>query len=122
MKSHSGRMRDPVENLPIVVKATEYFDGRGDTTRRKVCYDNYCPSCQEYWHQRINGFKDKVAFYCETIVNVHGLPMYDMRVRYEPIQPGESMGDAIRRIYVAYPTARLMADSAKSDASEWKCV
>jgi hypothetical protein len=112
-------MRDPVENLPIVVKDTEYLDGRGDIARRMICYANYCPVCQEYWHQRVKGFKDSVAFYCETIVNVSGLPMYDMQVRYEPIQPGESMADAIRRIYAAYPTARLLADSAKSDASEF---
>ncbi len=122
VKSHSGRMRDPVENLPIVVRDQEYVDGRGTITRRKICYANYCPACQEYWHQRVKGFKDKVAFYCETLVNVCGLPMHDTRVRYEPIQPGESMADAIRRIYTAYPNARLLADSAKSDASEWNRV
>ncbi len=110
VKSHSGRMRDPVENLPIVVRDHEYVDGRGDIARRKICYANYCPACQEYWHQRVKGFKDRVGFTC------------GMRVRYEPIQPGESMADAIRRIYTAYPNARLLADSAKSDASEWNRV
>ena len=54
VKSHIKRMRDPIENLPIVVGDSEYVDGKGDTTRRKVCYSRYCPTCQEYWHQRIN--------------------------------------------------------------------
>ena len=51
--SRSKRLRDLVENLPIVVESKEYTDGVGDSRRRMVCYTRYCPSCQEYWSTRV---------------------------------------------------------------------
>ena len=64
---------------------------------------------------RVNGAKDSVAFYVDEFVNVQVLFMYRQPVRFERIQPGESMSEAITRIYTNYPGAKLM-DGAKKDA------
>ncbi len=54
---------DPVSNLPMMVKDTLYIDGDGYMVRGNLCFTRYCPSCANYWKERLG-------------LDISGLPTY----------------------------------------------
>ncbi len=94
--SRTLRYRDRIENLPMLAARASYCDGAGAKNIKTLCYTDYCPDCQQYWKLRTQGIETHVAY-----VGVGG------RVRMEPIQPGETYGDAMNRVVAANPTRTI---------------
>ena len=51
--SRFKKFQDPIENVPLVVAVREYEDGFGDRQKIQLCFTRYCPSCQNYWKERL---------------------------------------------------------------------
>jgi hypothetical protein len=91
-KSRAKGLIDHMGNLPMLADVKGYSDGYGARKRRIVCYAEYCPACQTYWHERLRGPVLHLLYWVEdgTSWNAVG--------KAESIAAGETRGDAMDRV------------------------